>query len=292
MLDKSEKFMRRGLAALLMVLMAGLVPVAAEAHSASGKSYILINGKYTTENPVAAATTEAPEDLAPANYVAGQPVAFKVDAINFGQTAEFRWVWAEGSEQHDDGPAATHTFTKPGTYAVALEARFSTDTSYAEAGTVAVNVIPSAGYQLPAAKVAVTPKTLVEGFTVDFEANASHDPAAKIAGYAWEFGDGATAEGRSVRHVYKSREFAASPYLKVTDSNGLVSEVAFDLHNQGAAVVVGDIEGLPGVASLSRRSSGAAWLLLGLTLVVLGVVAAGATAHRKRRARRKARHAR
>jgi hypothetical protein len=275
------------LAAMMLAGMPAMVPGQAGAHSASGQSLILINGKHTEENPVAKATTETTEDVAAETYEINKPVTFQADEVSFGQTAEFRWVWSEGSGQHDDGPAATHTFTKPGTYNVELQARFGTNTSYTEAGSVAVNVLPTAAYRLPRATVEVTPQTLIEGFRIKFEAAAIPDGTAKIASYAWEFGDGATGEGQSVEHIYKSRDFAAMPYLRVTDSNGLVNEVAFNLHNQGEAVLVSELEGLPGVASLSSQANMMAWWTLGVVLMGLALVTAGAYWHRKRKRRRR-----
>jgi hypothetical protein len=213
-----------------------------------------------------------------------QPVKFKVDEANFGQQAEFRWVWSEGRAGNDTGTQATHTFTKPGTYKVTLEARFSSAAAYAEAGSVAVNVAPKAGYSLPTAKVEVNPRALVDGFEVGFDAKTTHDAEAKIVHYDWDFGDGDKAEGKTVQHTYRSREFVASPYLKVTDSNGLVSEVAFDLRNRGAEVVTADIEGLAGVAAIRRTSNRATWLLLVITAVALAAVGAGGWRQRRRKA--------
>lgn len=275
------------LAALVLAGALVLAPGQAVAHSASGQSLILINGKHTEENPVAKAATETTEDLAAETYLINKPVTFQVDEASFGQTAEFRWVWSEGSGQHDDGPTATHAFTKPGTYKVELQARFGTNTSYTEAGSVAVNVLPTAAYRLPKATVEVTPQTLIEGFKITLEAAVTHDGTAKVASYTWDFGDGASGEGRSVEHIYKSRDFVATPYLKVTDSNGLVSEVAFNLHNHGAAVLVSDLEGLPGVAGLGGRANMVAWWTLGVVLTGLALVTAGAYWHRKRKRRRK-----
>jgi len=62
-------------------------------------------------------------------------------------------------------------------------------------------------------------QTAAIGETVNFDGSASSDTDGAIVSYSWNFGDGGTAEGASVSHVYT----AAGDYtvtLTVTDNSG------------------------------------------------------------------------
>lgn len=79
----------------------------------------------------------------------------------------------------------------------------------------------------PEAAFSIDQTTAVLGQPVAFDASASHDPDAAagdhIVSYAWDFGDGATATGVRVSHVYQSAPPAGAytVTLTVTDRGGL-----------------------------------------------------------------------
>lgn len=90
-------------------------------------------------------------------------------------------------------------------------------TSYADlhvAPTVAPNVAPTAAFGARAEDL---------GLAVD--GSESSDPDGTVVGYAWQFGDGATATGRTATHTYA----APGTYrvtLTVTDSRGATATTA------------------------------------------------------------------
>jgi plastocyanin len=251
-----------------------LTPGLAAAHTAGGQSYVFVGHQYTQANPMAAVSTEAAQDLASKSYVVGTPVDFQVDKNAFGTQAEFRWVWSQGSAEHQDGDTASHTYTKPGTYLVVLQARFS-GSDYSDTDVISVNIVPRVDYVLPRATVAVSSTTVSGGFKVQFTAAARHDAAAQIASYIWEFGDGTTGEGKAVEHLYKSRDVVAFPYLRVKYTNGLVGEATFDLRGKGTQVTATNFPNLPGVVSSTPRRSGLAVsvpvMIAAAGLVVVGI---------------------
>ncbi|MBV9774463.1 MAG: S8 family serine peptidase [Gemmatimonadetes bacterium] len=69
------------------------------------------------------------------------------------------------------------------------------------------------------------PYSGIEGGTVSFDGSASRDPNGKPITYAWSFGDGATATGAKVSHVYADNG-SYTVTLKVTDQSGLSTTVA------------------------------------------------------------------
>lgn len=91
--------------------------------------------------------------------------------------------------------------------------------------------------QPPVASFWYSPNSPVVGQQTIFNASGSYDPDARsgsgIESFAWDFGDGATAEGETVSHVYEaSGEYSVT--LTVTDSSGGIG-TATDLISVGEA---------------------------------------------------------
>jgi hypothetical protein len=71
----------------------------------------------------------------------------------------------------------------------------------------------------PVAVASVTPRHPHAGQAVRFNGRRSHVKGGRIAHYRWSFGDGHSASGRAVRHVYR-RAGRYTVTLTVTDSQG------------------------------------------------------------------------
>ncbi|MBM3311310.1 MAG: PKD domain-containing protein [Candidatus Aminicenantes bacterium] len=71
----------------------------------------------------------------------------------------------------------------------------------------------------PVANFAFSPTTGLAPLTVAFDASASYDPDGTIAQYDWIFGDGDTAAGRTVSHVFQKKGTYAVK-LTVVDDRG------------------------------------------------------------------------
>lgn len=78
---------------------------------------------------------------------------------------------------------------------------------------------PSGANQAPVADFFVDVEQGPAPLPVSFDATASNDPDGEIASYAWEFGDGSTATGISVTHIYENPGYFV-PRLTVTDDRG------------------------------------------------------------------------
>ncbi|HNJ78162.1 MAG TPA: PKD domain-containing protein [Marmoricola sp.] len=76
----------------------------------------------------------------------------------------------------------------------------------------------------PVAVISASPVSGVAPLAVGFDSVGSSDPDGSIASYAWEFGDGGTASGAAVSHVYATAgNYTAK--LTVTDDSGLTGSV-------------------------------------------------------------------
>jgi PKD repeat protein len=108
--------------------------------------------------------------------------------------------------------AVSHTYAADGTYTATL-------TLVDGRGNVATASRAIRVDEPPTASFAVATPTPGAGQTTAFDASASSDPDGTITSYAWDFGDGNTATGRTPSNTYQS----AGTYtvtLKVTDSDG------------------------------------------------------------------------
>ena len=82
--------------------------------------------------------------------------------------------------------------------------------------------------------------SLSEGDSATFSATASLDPNGSITDYAWSFGDGETASGVSVSHMFV-QDGVYPVTLTVTDNDGLTATATLNVTVINVAPVVGAI---------------------------------------------------
>ena len=90
---------------------------------------------------------------------------------------------------------------------------------------------------LPIARIRFVPAFGVTGREVTFLGVTSYDPDGEILFYRWDFGDGGTADRRSVRHVFtQAEEYTVT--LTVTDSRGgeASTSITFTVRDPGEPV--------------------------------------------------------
>lgn len=101
----------------------------------------------------------------------------------------------------------------------------------------------------PPFAVADGPYTSSEGSAIAMSAAASFDPNGSVSSYAWSFGDGASAMGPEVNHVY-AQDGAYTVTLTVTDEDGLTDQITTTATVSNVAPAVGTLAGadslLPG----------------------------------------------
>ncbi|WNV76401.1 PKD domain-containing protein [Geodermatophilus sp. DSM 44513] len=161
----------------------------------------------TTGQPVNAAPTAAFT-----SSVADLGASFDASgsADSDGTVAGYAWDFGDGTT--GTGATAQHTYAAAGTYTVTLTVTDDAGATAQQTGTVTVTDPPNA---VPTASFTAS----VADLEASFDASGSTDPDGTVAGYAWDFGDGATGTGATAQHTYA----AAGEYtvtLTVTDDDG------------------------------------------------------------------------
>ena len=111
-----------------------------------------------------------------------------------GDAFTTKWQFGEGSESTESNPA--FVFKKPGLYEVKL---FLHD-GFSDQPTVAT--IPVIVEGSPIAMMSFSDTTVCVNSPILFDGTKSTDPNGQIGSYTWDFGDGSTAFGSTVTHLY------------------------------------------------------------------------------------------
>lgn len=121
-----------------------------------------------------------------------------------------RYFWDFGDGTNATGKYITHNYENGGNYTVILIITDDDNKKAIETITIHVNeipIIPTIGISLPA--------YIHE--PVDFNANESYDPDGFITAYFWNLGDGTNATGKTVSHIYTTKD-TFTVTLTVTDN--------------------------------------------------------------------------
>ncbi|HEY6925676.1 MAG TPA: DNA/RNA non-specific endonuclease [Steroidobacteraceae bacterium] len=99
------------------------------------------------------------------------------------------------------------------------------------------------------------PSNSAEGDAVAWSAAGSIDPNGTIVNYDWNFGDGTTATGADVRHVY-SQDGSYVVRVTLMDNDGLTTTVARTISVANVAPVIGTFAGATLVAGQAYTAAG------------------------------------
>jgi PKD repeat protein len=131
----------------------------------------------------------------PVEVKTGTSVTFAA-TINEGKAdrpVDYQWDFGDG--ETDSGLTATHTFDRPGTYAVSFSA--SNRAGEASRSITVTAERPPKPPQI--ASISAAPDSVAIGTSVQFSGAA--EGSSPLA-YEWRFGDGATVTGPSPTHTY------------------------------------------------------------------------------------------
>ncbi len=166
---------------------------------------------------------ENPDDTTPPlAIIDGPSTAREGDLVTFDGSRTFslspirRYDWSFGDGSTASGRTVNHTYNRAGTYTVLLTvvAENGLRSSATHQIRIDSRLDPSTA---PIARIAA-PGSVQRGEEVTFDGSAS-TPAANLISYEWNFGDGATANAVTIRHVY-DRVGVFNVTLTVTDRDG------------------------------------------------------------------------
>ena len=172
------------------------------------------------EAPIAAAT-------GPEQVCVGEEAMFDGSGSSVAGGRDLKYSWCFGDGATGEGVKASHKYEKGGKYNVTLtiDDGLGTACSCATASTcISVNAGPTAD---AGCDVDMCIKGCPgEGAKITLDGSRSCDPDGNKLCYTWDFGDGETAEGAKVCHVYKAGTYTAT--LTVDDGSGLACSTSTD----------------------------------------------------------------
>jgi len=130
-----------------------------------------------------------------------------------GSIVTWRWTFGDGGTASTS--TATHTYTTPGTYSVALTVTDDLGGSAVAVSSVKIDPLPNLAPNADAGG----PYTGAVGVPVAFDGSGSSDPDGTIVSWRWTFGDLSESTEENPGHTYA----AAGTYqvvLTVTDDRG------------------------------------------------------------------------
>ena len=207
----------------------------------------LPNSRVTDTAVVTVNQPPMPVIAAPPAACPGEQLAFSAGASSDadGKIESFAWSFGDGATA--TGPDVAHAYQVPGLYELTLAVDDGSGLGNARQQTV----IPFRVNRQPRAE-AGPDRVVCPGQELAFDGASSDDWDGGALAYAWDFGDGARAEGAQVVHRYAE----PGPYevrLTVTDGSGSLCasdvDVAHVRVNAPPVVQVdGDREGFVGGA--------------------------------------------
>ena len=146
----------------------------------------------------------------------GDPVTFNGSASSDSDGTIRSYSWDFGDGFADYGPVVGHSYAHAGTFTVILTVVDDGGASGSATANVTVTPVPHAAFS-------ASPRSTLPNVSIQFDASNSTDPGGRIVLYAWDFGDGATNQGRIVTYAYPNRGIF-TVRLTVTDNMGMTNE--------------------------------------------------------------------
>lgn len=196
-------------------------------------------GRDTAVVTVAQAALSPPVARAGGPYasVVGRDVSFDGSRSTGADGVISGYSWGFGDGATAAGATAKHAYASAGTFTVTLEVADAAGLSSTDTTSVAVR--PPDANQPPVARAGADLR-VDQDAPAALDGSASSDPDGTIAVYSWDFGDGETALGAQVRHVFPSLG-ENRVTLTVTDDAGQAAsdEVLVTVNARPEAVVTG-----------------------------------------------------
>ncbi|MES9942146.1 MAG: PKD domain-containing protein [Candidatus Thiodiazotropha sp. 6PLUC2] len=135
-----------------------------------------------------------------------------------GQIVSYTWDFGDGTT--GTGVTPSHSYTDSGVYNISLQVTDDSGSTATGSTTATIGDVVNE----PPAAVTDGPYTGTVNQPLDLSAADSTDSDGLITTYAWDFGDGNSANGVNVTHTY-SDAGSFNITLTVTDSDGIIDTV-------------------------------------------------------------------
>jgi hypothetical protein len=218
-----------------------------EAHTPGQPPFFKVNGVYSDLYLVQSTSLEdfeLPQDSSSEVYLVNQKIQFKIDTqalqVPDAIIDQTEFTWDYGDSEKGTGLENEHAYKKSGSFILKIYARTKQDVSPQLFQSVVLNIVPSKEYKLSKSiikvndwvtKDPVSDVAKVEfGETIGFDASLS-TTTSEITEYFWDFGDGQTATGPKVTHVYDKDLIVVFPLLRIKDKDGFFSDTFVQLNN-------------------------------------------------------------
>jgi len=154
-----------------------------------------IGSTPSANNPPVANFTLSPQSgEVPLHVTFDASLSFDSD----GQIVRYSWDFGDGTSAL--GKIVSHTYVQDGKYSISLLVKDNKGGVNIRTKMIEV-ILPN---NPPVADFTYSPHTGLFPLKVAFDASSSYDPDGQIVRYSWNFGDGATALGKTVSHIYNS----------------------------------------------------------------------------------------
>ena len=253
-LAQTGRFEMRFIAVPLTAGLDGLIGLSGSAGSAFTDFAAMI--RFSTANTIDARSGSVYKADAAVPYSAGQPYAFRVVV---DVPARTYCVYVTPPAKPEQLLANNYAFRteQANTALLASYGVFSTFGSM-QVCEVAISAVAN---KAPYPIVRATPTGGTAPLTVQFNGSYSTDSDGSIVSYVWTFGDGQTATGATVTHLY-TKGGLYSPRLTVTDNQGASATAAvamvirFPVNQGPVAVAKADVTSGPAPLTVTFDASG------------------------------------
>lgn len=152
-----------------------------------------------------------------------------------GDIISYYWDFGDGTSE--SGENISHVYSVYGNYSVNLTVTDNKGATDTDTVSVWVRELPSEN-KPPVANAELENQTVYVGHKVWLNGNGSYDPDGDIVSYHWNLGDGNSANGQYITHVFLAPgNFTVT--LTITDNEGGVDNYTIE-------VTVIELEGEPG----------------------------------------------
>lgn len=159
-------------------------------------------------HPVAVISSDQLKGYPPLN------ISFDAETSQGAASPIVSYHWNFGDGVTATGSAVSHSFADKGTYSVILTVTDADGLIGSAVETIRVlNRVPHADFR-------ISPFGAPRDYPVHFDASNSEDPDGAIVNYIWDFGDGESAEGMTVEHVFPQQQTEYLVALTVVDDSG------------------------------------------------------------------------